>query len=63
MTLKGLEFVGKTALDGGGYGDIWKGLLGGQEISVKVLKFYQKSDKVKLLKVCKCLEGMLSLAG
>lgn len=54
MTLKGIEFVGKTALDGGGYGDIWKGQLGGNEISIKVLKFYQKSDKVKVLKVRKC---------
>jgi hypothetical protein len=52
MTLKGTKLVGKTALAAGSYGDIWKGLLGGQEICIKVLKVFQRSDKVKLLKVC-----------
>jgi hypothetical protein len=43
--------MGKAALDAGSFGDIWKGSLGGQEICIKVLKVFQKSDKVKLLKV------------
>lgn len=51
MTLKGIKLVGNSALDGGGFGDIWEGLLGGQEICIKVLRVYQKSDKSKLLKV------------
>jgi hypothetical protein len=51
MTLKGIKLVGNSALDGGGFGNIWKGLLGGQEICIKVLRIYQKSDKAKLLKV------------
>ena len=51
MILKGIELVGKAAIDGGGFGDIWKGVLGGQDIAVKVLRVYQKSDKEKLLKV------------
>ena len=51
MTLKGIEMVGDAAIDGGGYGDIWKGLLNGQEIAVKVLRIFHKPDKNKLLKV------------
>jgi hypothetical protein len=51
MVLKGIELVGKAAMDGGSYGDIWKGMLGGQGVAVKVLKIYQKSDKEKLLRV------------
>jgi hypothetical protein len=51
MILKGIELVGKAAIDGGGFGDICKGVLGGQDIAVKVLRVYQKSDKEKLLKV------------
>ena len=52
MTLKGIKLVGKIALVAGSYGDIWNGLLEGQEICIKVLKVFQRSDKVKLLKVC-----------
>ena len=51
MVLKGIELVGKAAMDGGSYGDIWKGMLGSQGVAVKVLKIYQKSDKDKLLRV------------
>jgi hypothetical protein len=35
----------------GGYGDVHKGLLQGEQIAVKVLRLYQKADLVKLLKV------------
>ena len=35
----------------GGYGDVYKGLLHGQEIAVKALRIYQDSDLAKLLKV------------
>ncbi|KIM91557.1 hypothetical protein PILCRDRAFT_763184 [Piloderma croceum F 1598] len=50
MTLKEIKLVGKTALAAGNFGDIWKGLLGGQEICIKVPRVFQRSDKVKLLK-------------
>jgi predicted unusual protein kinase regulating ubiquinone biosynthesis (AarF/ABC1/UbiB family) len=36
---------------GGSYGDVYKGLLQGKQIAVKVLRMYQDSDIVKLLKV------------
>jgi hypothetical protein len=36
MTLKGIEIVGKVAVDGGGFGDIWMGSLRGQAIAVMV---------------------------
>jgi hypothetical protein len=51
MILKGVELVGGDAVAGGGYGDVWKGLLQGELLAVKVVKVYQKSDVVKLLKV------------
>jgi hypothetical protein len=51
MLLENLELVGHTALYGGSFGEIWKGLLNGQTIAVKVLRVYLQSDKEKLLKV------------
>jgi hypothetical protein len=51
MTLRGIKLVGNTAADGGGYGEIWKGLLNGQEIAIKVLRLFRRSDKHRLLKV------------
>jgi hypothetical protein len=54
MTLRGIELLGDSAIDGGGFGDIWKGLLRGQEIAVKVLRIFRQSDKVQLLKVSLC---------
>ena len=50
LVLKGIEIIG-DAVGGGGFADIFKGRLRGQEIAVKVLKVYQKSDIEKLLKV------------
>ncbi|KIM91561.1 hypothetical protein PILCRDRAFT_58112, partial [Piloderma croceum F 1598] len=51
MMLNGIELVGRKAVTGGAFSDIWIGSLGSQEISVKVLKLYQRSDINKLLKV------------
>jgi hypothetical protein len=50
MILKGIEFVGKSAIDFGGYGDIWSGSLGGRDLAVKVLKI-RNTEKDKFLKV------------
>jgi hypothetical protein len=51
MILKGIRLVGQAAIDFGGYGDIWKGSLGGKEIAVKVLRILRKPEKDKFLKV------------
>ena len=51
MILNGVELVGGDAVAGGGYGDVWKGSLQDELLAVKVVKVYQKSDVVKLLKV------------
>jgi hypothetical protein len=50
LVLKGIEIIG-DAVGGGGFADIFKGRLRGEEIAVKMLKVYQKSDIEKLLKV------------
>jgi hypothetical protein len=50
LDLKGIEIIG-DAVGGGGFADIFKGRLRDQQIAVKVLKVYQKSDMEKLLKV------------
>jgi hypothetical protein len=51
MTLRGVELADRMAVASGGFSDIFKMLLRGQEIAVKVLKVFQRTDKVRLLKV------------
>lgn len=50
LILNGVEVEGH-AVAAGGFGDVYKGRLKTQEIALKVLKVYQKSDMQKLLKV------------
>lgn len=51
LTLTGIQLVGDAPIDVGNYGDIWKGLLSGQVIAVKMLRIYRTVDQDKLLKV------------
>lgn len=51
LFLKGIQIAGDSAVAEGGFGDVYKGQLGDQEIAIKVLKVYQKSDMQQLLKV------------
>jgi hypothetical protein len=50
LVLTGIEIDGDPVA-GGGFGDVYKGKYQKQEIALKVLKVYQKSDMEKLLKV------------
>ena len=50
LVLQGINIEG-DAVAGGGFGDVYKGHLQGQEIAIKILRVYQKSDMDKLLKV------------
>jgi hypothetical protein len=50
LVLKGIQVDGDPVA-GGGFGDVYKGRFRNQEIALKVLKVYQKSDMDKLLKV------------
>ncbi|KAK6966797.1 kinase domain-containing protein [Favolaschia claudopus] len=43
FTLTGLHKLG-TQVAGGGYGDIWKGLVRGQSVCVKMLRIFQESE-------------------
>lgn len=50
LPLKGIK-IEEIPVAHGGYGDVYKGLLHGKEITVKALRVYWTSDIVKLLKV------------
>jgi hypothetical protein len=50
LVLEGIKIIG-GAVGGGGFADIFKGHLLDQEIAVKMLRVYKKSDMEKLLKV------------
>ena len=50
LILKGIE-VEEDPVAGGGFGDVYKGRFRTQDIALKVLKVYQKSDVQKLLRV------------
>ncbi|KAJ7318966.1 kinase-like domain-containing protein [Mycena albidolilacea] len=49
FALSGLQKVGKQ-MSGGGFGDIWKGLIGGQSVCVKSMRVFRDSDIEALLK-------------
>ena len=50
LVLNGFEVDGDP-IARGGFGDVYKGRSRGQEMALKVLRVYQKSDIQKLLKV------------
>jgi hypothetical protein len=50
LVLNGVEILG-DAVGGGGFADVFKGRFRDQEIAVKRLRVYQKSDIETLLKV------------
>ncbi|KAJ6598357.1 kinase-like domain-containing protein [Mycena vulgaris] len=47
--LLGLQKVGKQVA-AGGFGDIWKGLIRGQSVSVKIMRLFQDADVETVLK-------------
>ncbi|KAJ6551298.1 kinase-like domain-containing protein [Mycena capillaripes] len=47
--LSGLQRVGQQ-VTGGGFGDIWKGLVRGQRVSVKIMRIFEDSDVEGVLK-------------
>ncbi|KAF7333349.1 Protein kinase domain-containing protein [Mycena venus] len=49
FALTGLQKIGQQVA-GGGFGDIWKGLVRGQTVSVKIMRIFQPDDVQTLLK-------------
>ena len=50
LILKGIEFEGDPVV-GGGFGDVYKGRLRGQDIAIKVPKTFRQTDVDKLHRV------------
>ncbi|KAJ7015836.1 kinase-like domain-containing protein, partial [Mycena alexandri] len=49
FTLPGLQKIGDQ-VDGGGFGDIWKGLVRGQSVCVKIMRIFREEDLTAVLK-------------
>ncbi|KAJ7489303.1 kinase-like domain-containing protein [Mycena latifolia] len=49
LPLSGLQKVGHQVA-AGGFGDIWRGLVRGQSVSVKIMRLFQESDVEAMLK-------------
>ncbi|KAJ7719008.1 hypothetical protein B0H16DRAFT_1796267, partial [Mycena metata] len=47
--ITGLQRIGQQ-VDGGGFGDIWKGLLGGENVSVKIMRIFREDEVAAVLK-------------
>ncbi|KAJ6530684.1 kinase-like domain-containing protein [Mycena capillaripes] len=56
FALPGLPTVGQQ-VTGGGFGDIWKGLVHGHTVCVKVMRIFEDSNLDAVLKVCSPLRG------
>jgi hypothetical protein len=50
LIFKGIEFEGDPVA-GGGFGDVYKGRLRGEDIAIKVLKTFRQTDMDKLRRV------------
>jgi hypothetical protein len=52
LGLNDIQKLGEYPVASGGFGEIYRGSLGGQTACLKVVKIYRDSDVHKLLKVC-----------
>ncbi|KAK1233933.1 Rho guanine nucleotide exchange factor [Marasmius sp. AFHP31] len=50
LNINHVERIGERPIDGGGFGDVWKGKIDDQLVCLKVVKVYLMSDVQKLLK-------------
>jgi predicted unusual protein kinase regulating ubiquinone biosynthesis (AarF/ABC1/UbiB family) len=50
LTLRGVQRLGKPVA-AGSFGDVWKGIIRGERVAIKVLRIYQATDTDKYLKV------------
>ncbi|KAL0067731.1 Rho guanine nucleotide exchange factor [Marasmius tenuissimus] len=50
LNINNVERISERPIDGGGFGDVWKGKVGSQFVCLKVVKVYLVSDVQKLLK-------------
>ncbi|KAF9257430.1 kinase-like protein [Marasmius fiardii PR-910] len=50
LMVKNVKRLGDFPVGGGGFGDVWKGKIGGQIVCLKVVKVYLVSDVQQLLK-------------
>jgi hypothetical protein len=51
LSITGLQLLGKYAIACGTYGDVWKGIIRGEDVSVKIVRLFKGSEIQALLKV------------
>ncbi|KAK1223480.1 hypothetical protein PQX77_013638 [Marasmius sp. AFHP31] len=52
LNINNVKKIGEYPIDGGGFGDVWKGMIDDQLVCLKVAKVYLVSDMQKLIKEC-----------
>jgi hypothetical protein len=52
LVLRGVDLQSKEPQESGAFGDVWKEELQGQNVAIKVVRKYVKSDIEKIAKVC-----------
>ncbi|KAK1223481.1 Receptor-interacting serine/threonine-protein kinase 1 [Marasmius sp. AFHP31] len=50
LSISNVDRISERPIDGGGFGDVWKGKIDGQFVCLKVVKVYLVSDVQKLLR-------------
>ncbi|KIM71892.1 hypothetical protein PILCRDRAFT_82369 [Piloderma croceum F 1598] len=53
LVQKDIQIIGNHPMAGGSFGDVWKGLMKGQLVAVKVVRIFEASDRAQLLKASK----------
>ncbi|KAL0056959.1 hypothetical protein AAF712_016423, partial [Marasmius tenuissimus] len=50
LTMKNVELLNEVPVAGGGFGDVWKGVIAGHTVCLKVVRVYLTSDVQQLVK-------------
>lgn len=62
FALSGLQKVGEQVA-AGGFGDVWKGLVGGRSVCVKIMRIFRDADVEAVLQVRICTFNYTEFSG